>query len=71
MKEALGIGDRQAYIDTGERGDSPTRLNSTPAGKIPPNRNREKFANSLRNTRKWEKKWSKNQFSIEIFKSKA
>ena len=38
----------------------------------PPNRKREKvkgdkFGNSRRNLRKWERKWSKKQFSIEIF----
>ena len=53
-----------------------SRLKSTPAGKIPPPNRKsekvkgEKFSNSLRNPRKWEK-MGKKQFSIEIFYCKT
>ena len=49
-----------------------SRLKSTPAGKIPPPKPQkgkgkgEKFSNSLRNPRKWEKKWAKNNFPLKI-----
>ena len=64
-----------SYLDTGGRGRgtlAPIRLNSTPARKIPPNRKGEKvkgekFSNSPRNLENERNKWSKSQFSTEIF----